>query len=507
MQRIACRFSLAIPLAIAGWIALFGQSSSGVEPHTTLDGRTQVASGGNPAAPASLSTSSETASHYVGVTSCAASNCHGGDGTHGLARSEYSIWIQDDPHSRAYSTLFDQDSRRMARNLKLKTPAHQATICLNCHSPTATAARPTSEKQVVHTVSLTDGVGCESCHGPAASWLGPHVRFDWKTKSATEKSALGFSDTKNLLTRGRACAQCHVGSAGRDVNHDLIAAGHPRLFFELSAFNANMPHHWNPNDDRRRHSAEPAANVQNSPVHSHFEATLWAIGQLTTAEAAVNLLAERANPKNPVWPEFTEYECYACHHDLAAPSWRQDRAFLNRRIGSYPWNTWNVALLPVLSPEVVSAEILKPDGALRKLEHELSNVYPDRQAVQSLARQLSDALSNSAENFDTKTVKSKQLAELLTRLASNENKLAAQSWDSATQLYLATVAVHQGLRDLQRGDQDPPTSSAKSMNAAFEKIRQILEFPHGFNSPKQFSSDPIKAIQAELKKIREAPSF
>jgi hypothetical protein len=51
------------------------------------------------------------------------------------------------------------------------------------------------------------------------------------------------------------------GKPWRDVNHDLIAAGHPRLSFELSAFMATMPPHWTahrrPRAGRRGACAHP----------------------------------------------------------------------------------------------------------------------------------------------------------------------------------------------------------------------------------------------------------
>ena len=52
------------------------------------------------------------------------------------------------------------------------------------------------------------------------------------------------------LVQAQVCVGCHVGAPAkdgvpaRDLNHDLMAAGHPRLIFELSSYQANMPPHW-----------------------------------------------------------------------------------------------------------------------------------------------------------------------------------------------------------------------------------------------------------------------
>ena len=315
--------------AIAG-VVVSARTSSGVEPVET----DRVALRSVDEAKADGSFGTKFGHRFVGVGGCSAANCHGGDGTKGTVGSEYSIWIQDDKHAEAYSVLYNETSQRMAKLLKLDKPAHQAALCLNCHAPQND--HPFSGEHAHQSLSaLLDGVSCEACHGAASDWLGPHVRRDWAKKPPEEKAALGFRETKNLWNRSKVCADCHVGEPGRDVNHDLYAAGHPRLFFEMSAFHANMPAHWDRNDDRGRTGPDRD--------QSSFEAKLWAIGQLASAEAALDLLVHRAentrddfvlrdkDAKYPsgetvaVWPEFAETGCFACHHNLDSPSWRQKR--------------------------------------------------------------------------------------------------------------------------------------------------------------------------------------
>ena len=60
----------------------------------------------------------------TGVGSCAAAGCHGGDGskkkpdgTFDFSNSAYSVWIQRDPHARAYDVLLTDRSRNMVRQL------------------------------------------------------------------------------------------------------------------------------------------------------------------------------------------------------------------------------------------------------------------------------------------------------------------------------------------------------------------------------------------------------
>src|SRR5439155_15984657 len=84
---------------------------------------------------------SQSPSRLLGTASCAAAGCHGGLRQPNGIGGEYSVWLQRDPHARAYSVLFNDLAREMARNLNLPKPAHESAVCLNCHSPTTAASR------------------------------------------------------------------------------------------------------------------------------------------------------------------------------------------------------------------------------------------------------------------------------------------------------------------------------------------------------------------------------
>src|ERR1700722_9234340 len=74
---------------------------------------------------------------YVGPGSCAATSCHGSvkpvAGSR-ILQNEYSTWIINDKHSRAYQALTGDVGELMARILKLNAKAEEAPKCLACHS-------------------------------------------------------------------------------------------------------------------------------------------------------------------------------------------------------------------------------------------------------------------------------------------------------------------------------------------------------------------------------------
>lgn len=430
------------------------------------------------------------AHRYVGTASCAASNCHGRPGPRQPAGAEYTIWIEEDPHARAYSVLFNEQSRQMAARLSLAA-AHEADLCLDCHSINA---RPDALADH-HRFTRFDGVGCEACHGPAEHWLEPHKRRDWNLRTAQDKALLGFRNTDDLLVRGRVCVDCHVGEGRRDVNHDLIAAGHPRLNFELSAFHALLPKHWSVSEDRRQHAPS-------------LEGKLWEVGQFVSAEAAARLTAERAGDRRHVWPEFAEYDCFACHHDLsvgpsAGESWRQSQGFPGRTAGELPWETWYLTALPLLDSRLENAESLRAD--VRRVQTIMDGLVPDRDEAATAAGSLADRLGQIASRIDNRPANPAELRATFLRLV-RDAETPTRTWDEATQQWLAGVALYQGLLEATgRPILAPP--DAQVIPEAFQRIREQLQFPQEdgktYSSPKHYSTAVAESIATEWGRIRQ----
>ena len=217
---------------------------------------------------------------YIGPGSCAATSCHGSvkpvAGSRVL-QNEYSIWIVQDKHSRAYQALTGEVGERMARILKLNAKAAESAKCLACH------ALYTTPEQRGRAFEISEGVSCESCHGPASAWLGPHTTRAWPHEKSV---ALGMRDTRNVIQRSELCLECHLGTNEKFVDHEMIAAGHPDLYFELDSFSAVMPRHWKV--PRESSPGQPIEAAEWSGVRD------WATGQAVQLRAAMDRLARRA---------------------------------------------------------------------------------------------------------------------------------------------------------------------------------------------------------------------
>jgi len=150
----------------------------------------------------------------VGTVKCSSSTCHGSvrpwDGGHVL-QTEYTTWSRLDRHAKAYDVLLTPESVRIAKNLGLPEPAEKSALCLDCHAHNP--AGPRGERFVI-----SEGVGCEGCHGPAGDWIARHTA---PGATHADNVAHGLYPTDEPLARARLCLSCHMGDehAPRDTPH------------------------------------------------------------------------------------------------------------------------------------------------------------------------------------------------------------------------------------------------------------------------------------------------
>ncbi|MDB5311986.1 MAG: hypothetical protein JWO38_6188 [Gemmataceae bacterium] len=494
MRIVGC---LILGVAVAGW-AVGGPGDPGrlTPPRPDLSGT-----------PYGLG---KPAGVYAAATSCSAAACHGG-GQVGRVGSEHTTWAADlsagpaaphDPHARAYRVLFNDASRRMTEllepNAAGRVPAHRNALCLACHMVGG-------EKD--ETVRA-EGVGCAACHGPSANWLTTHYLPEWKGLSHHEKWGRGFVPTKNLVARVLNCAGCHVGGADREVNHDLIAAGHPRLAFEYTRFHYQQ--------DYRKHWEERTPQPD-------FEVRAWVIGQAVSLRAAVDLLRARAarvaknDPSTP-WPEVSEGSCYSCHQSIARDPFPESRKDTPRGLasphsrasGAVPWQPWYSSLGGSASEY---HGILVPDRSgvapvdLTPLRKEMEKRNPNPAEVARLAGRAVEELDawlafwQTAEDTQTFVRLSPDQSRDLGRVIAGgaltaDGKLAEYDWDSVAQRYLGLAAVYHA-----NGGADP----VAGWRGPLDQLRKGLAFPRSgadrFDSPRDYRPADTVAPFTRLRTI------
>ena len=436
--------------------------------------------------------------------SCSTSNCHGSltpDLREDAIRAdEYFVWLND-PHAEAHRTLFGKKSRAIFHRLgladeQLRPLEGQAdrfhtqwTNCLACHE-TNSQLSLSAEATDHPAMSVAEGVSCESCHGNAQDWLHRHYRPEWKALSREEKRELGYIPGEDVAARTSRCVSCHVGSSGGDVNHDLIAAGHPALRFESVWYQSRLPQHWKPG--RRAATERIAGQTQQPPDTATAHPTRdWLIGQLVTASASLEQLERRASGPSSLasWPEFAEDNCFACHHDLIGNSWRRDRgipglAALGSKKSrlSVPWGNWNLELIPILADQFGSRESQEFSVAFGRLRDSFGEgpeavIHHSRVARSNLEAWL-PTVSNLSESDATR---------MLQQIGQRAPERLISSWDRMATLVLGFAAPYHASHSIP-----------EPLKFAMTRVR-FPDDPTAFDSPRNFRStsdeQPLTANQ------------
>jgi hypothetical protein len=369
------------------------------------------------AVPVARSAAAETGRH-LGVASCASSLCHGSakPGTaYAVAQNEYVTWSHFDPHAGAYRALVDERGAAIAKRLGLPN-AYEAKVCLDCHADNVAREARGPRFQI------TDGVGCESCHGASESWIASHD--DVPAVKHADNLANGLRALEEPAVRVEVCLDCHVGSADRFATHRMMAAGHPRLAFELETFTEL----WRTSGGREHYRvdadylARKGAQVSSSGT--------WSAGLFGTAARKLDLLGGPRFAGSSLVPEFALFNCYSCHRTMRLARWR-DKGDVDRDPGNLKFD----------------------DGSLRMLEAVVgSSGSPDRAAdLHTLIKAWQRSAGGDREHAAAAT------ADLIRWIGEERRRHAGRGLDSAQSRaalgWIADAADHGQFADYASAEQ------------------------------------------------------
>ncbi len=360
------------------------------------------------------------ADKHMGVATCAASQCHGSAAprdSSAVMQNEYVTWTRDDPHARAYATLSSDASRAIAARLGIG-PATAAKICLDCHADNVAAARRGEKFQ------LSDGVGCEACHGGAERWLSTH--YNTPAVDHTASLAAGLYATEDPAARAQLCLSCHLGTADKFATHRIMAAGHPRLSFELDTFTelwrtaGRQPHY--------RVDADYAAR-KDTYRHSYT----WAVGVIAEARARMRLVLHRGFDSGAMFPELGLYDCHACHRSMKSVQWRRLPRHGDAAPG-LPYLNDGALVMSMALARVIDAQ-LASDFQQRLAELHTSGSR-DVESIRAAARRLLEALERLERQLGPGTLANRE-SQLLRELLATGAEGNYIDYVSAEQAFMA----------------------------------------------------------------------
>lgn len=356
----------------------------------------------------------------VGVASCAGSTCHGrmeGDGKV-VRQDELMRWQEPatpgGAHSRAFAILSGSRSRQIAATLGLGDPT-AAPACLGCHST------PAADRGARFLTQ--DGVGCEACHGPAGGWIASHYAV-----GATHASnvAAGMIPLERPEARASVCLDCHFGSdrPGQFVDHRIMAAGHPRISFELDLFSSMQAHHDEDADYGRRKGRTDSLKF-------------WAVGQAMAVERALTLYAS-AKGTEGTFPEFYFFDCQSCHRRIYDQAERNKSWEANpgRPIpaGMPPFNDENMIMLSA------AARVIAPGAAGRfdadsKAFH--AAIATDRRAAVAAAGRLAQSAGALANAFSRARTNGDMAFAIVAQIAGDAIRPRFTDYEGSVQAVMA----------------------------------------------------------------------
>jgi Cytochrome c554 and c-prime len=399
---------------------------------------------------------------YLGVVTCAGSTCHGAPHSSPDARvlqSEFITWHRDDAHAKAYRVLLEEKGQRIAQNLGLKSAAG-APECLNCHANNAPVELRGKRFQIA------DGVGCETCHGPASKWLGLHVTGE---ASREENLKAGMYRTEDPSARATLCLSCHLGANNKFATHRIMGAGHPRLSFELDTFTMLQPAHYRVDADYR----------SRKQVASHVQ--VWAIGQAAAAKRTLDLFLSEQWQSKGVMPEFAFFDCQACHHPMDTPRWAP-RETAGLPPGVVRLNDANLLMLLYLTKAIEPALADELHSGLLAM-HKAST--ESLSATQAAAKALQAVVTKAEGKVRGHGFKVDQTRAILTSIVKGGIAGDYRDYAAAEQAVMAIHALTDSLRDSGATD----AAKAGTLEAQIRVLYTVLENQNAY--------DPAR-LQTEL---------
>lgn len=413
--------------------------------------------------------------HYVGVATCSGSTCHGRSEPTGavVRQDELRLW-QDvsspaGAHSRAWRVLTEPRARAIAARLGVGEAA-SAPMCLGCHAtPAAPGARGAR-------FQLSDGVGCESCHGAASGWLASHYAVGGAHSANVARGLVPLDDPR---ARAGRCLDCHFGSReeGQFVDHRIMAAGHPRISFELDLFTTLQQHH-NEDEDYIRRKRRPDA------------VATWAVGQAMALERSLTLFAAPGRGSRGLFPEFYFFDCHSCHRRISDdPRFEPSKAANPGRpipSGTPPWNDENMIMLAAAARVAAPGRAPGFERASRDFHAALAK---DRAAALAAAAALKASARAVADDL-ARGVTRAQVFEIIDSIAGDAISPRFTDYAGSVQ---AVMAVDTLLSSLGPG---APDSIRADINAAYRAVRD----PNAYD-PREFRASLGRAAAA-IRKLR-----
>jgi len=396
-----------------------------------------------------------------------------------VTQEESKIWISQDKHSLAFKLIDFRDvaddkltdsqrlSKQMCEHLGI-ADIHAARQCLSCHANWVAGSEPPP--------FYVRGVTCESCHGASSLWTRAHAELSWRQKSPQDKHAeFGFVDVRDPVRRAEQCFACHIGNSeqGKIVTHAMYVAGHPPLpGIEIEHFVREMPPHWQYLNTKEGFQHREEYVRQHFPYligkssDESYRTRAVVLGGVVALRENVKLFLDQAARSEQ--PDLAAYECFACHHELKTPSWRQTRSYVGRP-GRPAMREWPTALVKLgifhASTNDGNFDGHQYNGQLAEFSDRLGQIHASLSArpfgepeqLRRVGTELVEDLNLMIGELEQKRYdrhEAVHLMKYLCREAGSGDNARWHDYDSARQVGWALRSIYAGVEPKPENDED-----------------------------------------------------
>jgi hypothetical protein len=231
-----------------------------------------------------------------------------------------------------------------------------------------------------------------------------------------------------------------------------------------------MPRHW-------KESGESGGSGGGDPWYDVRELST---GQAVQLRQSLLRLASRARGEN--WPEYSELQCYACHHSLTPPeqSWRQARGYPGRRPGDPPWNASRYVVFREVVRQMDGSAAEKLEAGIRRLSQLMSRLNPERDAVAAAASNAANLTQELLVKINSAPYDPAVTMRLLQKISADADEIAGQGEHAAAQ---AAMTLQSLFVAYDRNEKLPNSSELRS---TISGLFQQLENPSAYD-PARFA--------------------
>ncbi|HEX5775825.1 MAG TPA: hypothetical protein VFX95_04005, partial [Caulobacteraceae bacterium] len=285
--------------------------------------------------------------------------------------------------------------------------------------------------------------------------------------------------------RAAVCLDCHFGGSGpgRFVDHRMMAAGHPRVSFELDLFTALQRHHDVDADYVSRKQAPGGVKT-------------WAVGQAMALERALTLYSTEKGQEG-AFPEFYFFDCHSCHRPISDDPDAKLTALANPGrpipVGMPPFNDENMIMLSAAARAAAPGVADRFEGDSRAFHAALAT---DRASAVAAAGTLAGSSRALSSAFAGRAFSRAETFAMLDDVLGGALAPRYTDYTGSAQAVMAADTLLNALADARQVDRAAVAAIRPDLDAAYAAVKD----PNAYR-PLQFRAS-LKRVAGAVERLK-----